>query len=263
MSQNDLPDGEDASPRYYRHVRGEITPPAGPGPLLFATSEKLAVIKTLREAARSEHAHVVMLFDGLDRMRDAATFRELVEQDVQALRSADVGVVLVGPIDVIYAKEKATRDLFDASWHLSPVDVATPEGLGFLVQILRKRAAADILPDDVCTSIAQRSGGVLRDLIQLARSAGFEAWGSGADRVGVEHVEAAADAQGRAQLQAVGHDGVEVLQRVRTKGTFIPTSDRDLSLLASRNVLEYQDGAKIRYAVHPAIEPLLATLAAP
>jgi energy-coupling factor transporter ATP-binding protein EcfA2 len=257
------PDHDDGSPGHYVHVPGELVPPPGPGPLTFGTSARLEIVKTLREAARPKHEHMVILFDGLDRMRDVAKFRELVEQDVQALRSASIGVVLVGPIDVIYAKEKATRDLFDATWHLSPVDLADPEGRRFLMQILRKRASEHVLPDEVCARLAERSGGVLRDLIKLARSAGYEAYAAGADRVGLEHVEAAADAQGRAQLQAVGHDGLEVLQRVRTKGTFIPTSDRDLALLASRNVLEYQDGAKIRYAVHPAIEPLLAGLAAP
>ena len=103
---------------------------------------------------------------------------------------------------------------------------------------------------------------MLRDLVKLARSAGYEAYSAGADQVGLEHVEASADALGRALLQAVGQDGVEILQRVRAKGKFVPTSDRDLALLVSRNILEYQNGARIRYAVHPAIESLLAGLAA-
>ena len=257
-------DSDDGAPaRYYVSVPGELTPPPGPSPLKHDTTAKLEIIKALREAAKPAHEHIVVLFDGLDRLADVAKFRELVEQDVQALRRASVGVVLVGPINVIYAKEQATRDLFDATWHLSPVDLTEPGGLAFLVQILRMRASADILPADICIRLAARSGGVLRDLVKLARSAGYEAYSAGSDRVGLEHVEAAADAQGRALLQAVGQDGVEILQRVRAKGKFIPTSDRDLSLLVSRNILEYQDGAKIRYAVHPAIESLLAGLATP
>ncbi len=255
-------DEDEPDRRYFVNIPGEIRPPPGPGPLMSDTTLKLDTIKVLREAARPTHKHIVVLFDGLDRLNDIAKFREIVEQDVQALRRASVGVVLVGPINVIYAKEQATRDLFDATWHLSPVDLTEPDGLRFLMQILRMRASADILPDDACTRLAERSGGVLRDLVKLARSAGYEAYSAGADQVGLEHVEASADALGRALLQAVGQDGVEILQRVRAKGKFVPTSDRDLALLVSRNILEYQNGAKIRYAVHPAIESLLAGLAA-
>ncbi len=259
---NEQPD-DDGPPMEYIKFPGEITPPDGPGPLTSATEEKLQIINTLRNAAQPSGNHFVVLLDGLDRMRDISQFKDLVEQDIQALRSAGIGVVLVGPIDVIYSKEKATRDMFDAQWHLSPVDTTDPEGLRFLLQVLRKRASVEIMPDKACQKLAEQSGGVMRDLIKLARSSGYEAYTVGADQIGVEHVEAAADAQGRAQLQSVGQDGVEVLQRVRTKGKFIPTSDRDLALLASRNVLEYQNGAKIRYAVHPVIEPLLARLATP
>ena len=129
-----------------------------------------------------------------------------------------------------------------------------------MIRILRARADVAILPDDTCLQLAECSGGVLRDLITLAQAAGEEAYLAGADVITPEHVEIAADAFGRKHLLGLGPDELEVLQRVRTKGIFVQTSDKDLALLVTRRVLEYQNG-RPRYAVHPTIRPLLEQLA--
>lgn len=73
------------------------------------------------------------------------------------------------------------------------------------------------------------------------------------------HVELAAEIFGRKHLFAIDSQQHAVLQRVRTKGTFVQTSEKDLSLLATRRVLEYTNG-QARFAVHPTIEPLLAQI---
>jgi ABC-type glutathione transport system ATPase component len=52
---------------------------------------------------------------------------------------------------------------------------------------------------------------------------------------------------------------LEVLQRVRTQGKFVHTSEDDLALLMTRRVLEYRSGAQPWYAVHPTIAWFLAT----
>ena len=66
----------------------------------------------------------------------------------------------------------------------------------------------------------------------------------------------------RDSLQGLRPAELEVLQRVRTKGAFVQTSEDDLALLMSRRVLEYV-GAKQerRYVVHPTIVPFLEQLA--
>lgn len=241
----------------------KLRPPAAARDLALHTQDRLESLVQLKAALSPAYPHVVFLFDGLDRMRDMSVFRDIVSEDIRALRGIGIGAVLVGPIDTIYAKEKPIRDMFDAHWHLSPVDISRSEGMDFLVNILRRRAPKSILPDEACQKIAHYSGGVLRDMVQLARRAGYEAYAAGAEQISAEHVELAADVQGRMMLQAVGQDGIRVLERVRRHGKFVPTSDRELALLASRNVLEYQDGAKIRYAVHPTIEALLESIATP
>jgi hypothetical protein len=174
---------------------------------------------------------------------------------------AGVGVVLVGPLRSLYGADRSVVDRFDYFYHQPAID-AQQDGaaIAFLVGVLRARADADILPDPSCHRLAEHSGGVLRDLITLAQAAGEEAYLDGADRISQDHVEAAADAFGRKHLLGLGPDELEVLQRVRTKGIFVRTSDKDLALLVTRRVLEYQNG-RARYAVHPTIRPLLEQLA--
>ena len=215
----------------------------------------------LSRSVETRGRHIVVLFDSLDRVGDAALFERVVQQDVAALRQADIGVVLVGPLRSMYGTDRTIVDRFDYFYYQPCVDAQQDAaGLDFLLRVLRARAATDILPDASCRRLAEYSGGVLRDLISLAQAAGEEAYLAGTDTITEAHVETAADAFGRKHLLGLGPDELEGLQRVRTKGIFVQTSDKDLALLVTRRVLEYQNG-RPRYAVHPTIRPLLEQLA--
>ena len=61
-------------------------------------------------------------------------------------------------------------------------------------------------------------------------------------------------------LQGLRPGELELLQRVRTRGSFVQTSEDDLALLMTQRVLEYRTGNQPRYAVHPTIESLLREL---
>jgi hypothetical protein len=218
-------------------------------------------LKTLSAALASDDARLVVIIDSLDRLVDVRAFEEVVLNDMAAIRWAGIGSVLVGPLRLTYGAERSMADRFDYFYQQPTVDAQQDAaGLDFLLRVLRARAATDILPDASCRRLAEYSGGVLRDLITLAQAAGEEAYLAGTDTITEAHVEIAADAFGRKHLLGLGPDELEVLQRVRTKGIFVRTSDKDLALLVTRRVLEYQNG-RPRYAVHPTIRPLLEQLA--
>jgi hypothetical protein len=80
---------------------------------------------------------------------------------------------------------------------------------------------------------------------------------TGADVIGIREVEAAVDAFGRKHMQGLRSGEIEVLQRVLNKGTFVQTSEDDLTLLMTRRVLEYRHQARPHYKVHPTIAPFL------
>lgn len=115
------------------------------------------------------------------------------------------------------------------------------------------------MPEAVCEGLVVLSGGVLRDLITLARQAVEEAYLDGSDTVTLDHVHIAADAFGRSLMIGLRQNEVEVLQKVRTQGSFLMTSEDDLALLATRRILEYRE-AGVHYAVHPTLAPLLKQL---
>lgn len=228
-------------------------------PLSHATGFA-GVVGSLLQKLRADRAHHVLLIDSLDRMSDLERFAELVDEAISKLRSLGIGIILIGPLTALYGIRRAALDRFDRTWHLPTVDVHNDaEGHRFLLDVLRSRDAHRLISDPAAERLAGLSGGVLRDLIALTQAAGEEAYVDGADHVSTLHVEAAAEIFGRKHLVAIDSQQLAVLQRVRTKGTFVQTSEKDLALLATRRVLEYSDG-HARFAVHPTIEPLLAQI---
>jgi len=221
----------------------------------------LAPLEQLVAATHKTHSYLVVLLDGLDRMTDMAAFDQLVTHDVKAMVGIGIGVVLVGPLRALYGLDRTIAQRFD-SLHYQPwIDVTqSPEGHGFLADVLRRRVPSDVFGGEGIQTLVASSGGVVRDLLTLAQSACVEAYIDGADQVGPREVAAAIDTFGRKHLQGLRPAELDILQRVRTTGSFLHTSEDDLALLMTRRVLEYRGGGPVRYAVHPTIEGLLAEL---
>ncbi len=223
-------------------------------------------VHAARNATRDVYALLppqptIVLIDSLDRVTDTAAFEGLVRQDVSALREIGIGVVLAGPLSLLFGARRALLDGFDAVHHLPTVDVGEPGGVDFLVRLLRARADQALLPDDVCAQLARLSGGVPRDLISLARAAGEEAYVGGSDMVRPEHALKAADGLGRRLAFGLSELDRATLERINKTGRFVEASDGDVALLVTRRVLE-RDDATDRFIVHPALAPLLRASAA-
>lgn len=230
-------------------------------PLDRSVEDKAIRLAQIRSGLRERFPYIVLLFDALDRLPDPAAFVTVVEQDVRAIQKAGIGLVLVGPLRSMFGPHRTVTDHFQHFYPQHAVDVEQDDrGRAFLVDVLQRRAPPELLSEPVCRKLAERSGGVLRDLISLARSAGEEAYMRGADRVEEEHIDVIADAFGRQLIFGLKPAEIEVLQRVRQTGTFVPTSDDDMALLMTRRVLEYRNGSS-RFVVQPTLEPLLEQMA--
>lgn len=216
---------------------------------------------TRLKSALATKTNLVVLFDSLDRLSDLELFATLVEQDVRGMKEAGIGVVIVGPLRVVFGAHRATLERFDEYLHLPTVDVEkSAEGRQFLTEVLAKRIPSDVLEKKAATATAAASGGVLRDLLSIARSAGERAFMLSAPVVDESHVAWAADEFGRRKLFGASAEEIEILQRLRKKGAFASTSEKDLALLVTGRVLEYANG-QTRFGVHPTIRPLLADMA--
>ena len=206
--------------------------------------------------------HHVILLDSLDRLTKQHSIHSLLAEFLPHVARLDLGVVLTAPVTALYGTTRQLLDRADRYHYLPWVEVDTHgAGLDFLTSVLRARLPEEVCPDALCHRLAEYSGGILRDLIALTQSAVEEAYVQGLEQVTEALVDAAADAFGRKHLLGLNRDELIILEKVRTTGSFIETSDRDLALLHTRRVIEYRDGAKVRYLVHPTIAPLLEELA--
>jgi hypothetical protein len=238
-------------------VPGILVPPEQ---LAESVQRALTPFEALLAVVRRETEHVTVMLDGLDRLADPRAFEQIVIHDVNSLSSLHVGTVLVGPLRALYGLDRVLAQRFDSLLPLPWIDAtANPKERAFLVGVLTKRAG-EALASPGIDALVNASGGVLRDLLSLAQSALVEAYMGGSDSIGSHEVDDAVDAFGRKHLQGLRPAELEVLQRVRTQGKFVHTSEDDLALLMTRRVLEYRSGNQPRYAVHPTIRGLLQDL---
>jgi len=241
-------------------VEGVVTPPRSDWHEISSMQvERLASFaETEREAGR----HFVVLFDSLDRTTNRSAFTQLIDQDIAALKHSNIGVVLIGPIRSLEGFGRLEADRFDKLHLQGPVDVEQDaSGREFLFRVLRARVESSMLSDQAALALIAASGGVLRDLISLAKTAGDEAYLSGAETIAMEHVQAASDAFGRSLMIGLHEPEIDTLKHLRSSGGFVWTTDDDLALVATRRVLEYPHRTP-RFSVHPTIAPLLDQKAA-
>jgi Cdc6-like AAA superfamily ATPase len=205
---------------------------------------------------RSDDRQITLLIDGLDRLIRPHLFREFAEQDLQALKGTKISVIIVAPLLLWYDKSRFLQDYFDPVKHI-PAAAADPQHSDFLRKILQRRGAPDLMDRAEITSIAKYSGGVLRDLLTLARSSAEYAYRDGEDRISRRHVNAAIKQIGNRYLAGLGNTQKRLLRSLIEDGEFPIENSTARELLVSRQVLEYFKGGVDYFAVHPALAKVL------
>src|ERR1022692_168500 len=201
-------------------------------------------------------AQITLLIDGLDRLIKPELFRQFAEQDLQALKGTKISVIIVAPLLLWYDKSRFLQDYFDMVKHI-PAAAADPQHSDFLRQILQRRGALELIDRAEVTSIAKYSGGVLRDLLTLARSSAEYAYRDDEDRIGRRHVNAAIKQLGNRYLVGLGNERKGLFRRLSEDGEFPIEDSTARELLVNRQVLEYFKGGVDYFAVHPALAKVL------
>src|ERR1039458_2143485 len=129
-------------------------------------------------------SQITVIVDGLDRLIEPARFREFAEQDLRALRGTQVTMIVAAPLLLWYDNSRFLQDYFDVVRHI-PAAAIDPKESGFLKAILKRRGAEELMSAASLNDICRSSGGVLRDLLELAQSAAqYAYWRSEERRVG-------------------------------------------------------------------------------
>lgn len=238
---------------YYRHIKipGKLSPPF---PALQRDVKDLTeLVSNLTSFLRDQGKELVVFFDGLDRLINADQFWAVAEQDFRAIKQLDISVLAAGPLSIMYGKGRQIKDYFDEVHSIRPA-IAGPGAEPFLFEILSLRGAEELMHPNQMRKICSASGGVLRDLISLARRAGENAYLADADEIDESHVDRAIEQLGDSYLLGLGTKQKQVLNRILAGQGFNPSEADNMELLVSRRVIE-QSGSE--YQVHPALAALL------
>jgi hypothetical protein len=204
-----------------------------------------------------EHdSQVTVIVDGLDRLIEPTRFREFAEQDLRALRSMRVTMIVAAPLLLWYDDSRFLQDYFDVVRHI-PAAAIDPKESGFLKAILKRRGADKLMSAASMSDICRFSGGVLRDLLELAQSAAQYAYRDAEDRISKQHVRAAVRQLGNRYLAGVGTTRQRLIRRLLRDKQFSPNNAESKDLLVSRQVLEYSNAGRDYFLVHPALVEVL------
>jgi hypothetical protein len=183
----------------------------------------------------------------------------------EALRRGDLADIMPLMPVIVSAPQSALRqramddhvESFDQCTRRLARDPAQGDTMReFLIQVVTRRTD-DLIPPECCANLIDASGGVLGDLLGLARIALDEAYMAGYNRVEPRNVRFAVDKLGRRHLADLDSHDRARLHHLRLTGAFV-RDERDLNLLATRRVLEYANPTGgSTFVVHPTLLPLL------
>jgi hypothetical protein len=246
-----LREAREASAQLKGYVPGRLRPPI---PALQRQFQDIAEPLGMLVGAFREYSwEVVVILDGLDRLITLDKFWAVVEPDLRALRELRVSVLAAAPISILYESGKSISEHFDRVHHLAAL-TAEPGKARELKAVLAQRGGAEMLGPLEAARICMASGGVLRDLVTVARDAGEEAYVSGSDRIRIQDVGRAIQQLGTAYLRGLGPGQVQALLNLNKTGSFDLGSPINMELLVTRRVLEY---SPTDFRVHPALLPLI------
>jgi hypothetical protein len=250
---DDYDDPSSYEPGHYEteSVPGKLQPPF---PALQRDIQAIRKpLEAFTRAVQARSMDIVVIFDGLDRLPSPDRFWTVVDQDFRALRQMRVGVMAAAPQSVLYGQGRAVSAHFDRVHQIRALN-PDPEAGGYLKSVITQRGGTDLLGQDEVELICEGSGGVLRDLITLARDAGEAAYIEGAEEIQLLHAIAAVKQLGESYLRGLGPEQIGILWRLQKERSFDVASSPNVELLVAGRALEY---SATDFRVHPALEPLL------
>lgn len=195
------------------------------------------------------------LFDGLDRVDRTEKFTRMISTDLQ---NAEIGFAIVGAASLLYISFIHGFDsIFNHIEYRSAFDVKQDdEAYDFFESVLLVRSGQDFFKPLALHDLIKLSGGILRDLINLAQESIQEAYLSDAETIDREHVKKAVSSMGRAKILGLNNKQYSTLKSLVNSKLDIPTSPEEIYLLSTGKILEYRFPER-RFDLHPVLKEVL------
>ena len=233
-----------------RAVPGKLSPPRQYSPADISTIGK--PLESFVSATKESGLDLVVMFDGLDRLPSPEKFWAVVDHDFRAMHLLGVGVIATAPQSLLYGEGRAIAAHFDRTHQIRALN-PDPES-NDLKTVLVHRGGTELMDEECVGMLCRASGGVLRDLITLARDAGEEAYVEGDTTVRTHHARVAIQQMGEGYLRGLGPEQIAVLRRLIESGSFDVSSSPSIELLVMGRVLEYSAS---KFSVHPTLLAVL------
>jgi energy-coupling factor transporter ATP-binding protein EcfA2 len=196
------------------------------------------------------------LFDGLDRVDETEKFTQMVSSASQ--QNTEIGFTIVGAASLIYSSFIDSIDgIFNHVEYRSAFDVEQDEeARTFFESVLIARSGQGFFQEAALQDLIRFSGGILRDLVNLAQESIQEAYLADAETIEPEHVAKAVRSMGRAKMLGLDKERYSTLANLTQHQLENLTSPEEIYLLYSGRILEYRFPDR-RFDIHPVLKELL------
>jgi energy-coupling factor transporter ATP-binding protein EcfA2 len=218
----------------------------------------------LEDLQKKSGRRTLVIVDGLDKMYDLDQVRDLFCQGANALLEPRCRAVYTVPLALYYTEHfQQVRMSFPRNFALPNIKTVErdgtpcPEGWKALQEVLNCRLMPGLLETEAADQLASSCGGLLKELIALARDTVLRARRLRGERgpVQPDDVEYAARQVRNTYRGSLTQGQYEELWRLYQGGRFV-NSQVARDLLHNLSLLEY-DGGDAWWAVHPIVWPLL------
>lgn len=217
---------------------------------------------------QKEHKPVLLIIDGLDRVRSPEKAKKLFVKDIQSLISLhDLSMLLTLPVSIIhspYAENvKGALGNMGTIQVLKNLRLRTKTGGGddesrrniaIMKQAVLNRMESPLIEEDALEEAIRISGGVFRSLISMIANAAIEPSVDEKGRITLEEIEEVAKGERISRSRGLDARHWEILIEIVENKEFSKKMDNQwLELLSGLFVLEYINGEEW-YDVNPLLE---------
>jgi energy-coupling factor transporter ATP-binding protein EcfA2 len=218
----------------------------------------------LQELRKKVGRRILVIVDGLDKVYDLNQVRDLFLQGANALLEPACRIIYTVPFALSYTNDFRQVSLTFTRFYELP-NVKTREadgrvyvpGVNMLREVLHRRVDPALLTPEAVDRLIEHSGGLIRELIALARSSLIPARRLRGDRgpIRSEDVEHAIRQVQNAYRALLTEEHYRELSRILEGGQFV-NSEVDRELIHNLSLLAY-DGGGVWWGVHPIVRPLV------
>jgi hypothetical protein len=218
----------------------------------------------LYELRKKVRRRILVIVDGLDKVYDLNQVRDLFLQGANALLEPACRIIYTVPFALSYTNDFQQVRLTFTRFYVLP-NVKTHEaegqiyapGVNMLREVLHRRVDPALLTQEAVERLIEGSGGLMKELISLARSSVVVARRLRGDKgpIQAEDVGYAIQQVQNAFRAALTEEHYRELARILEGGRFV-NSPVARELIHNLSLLTY-DGGRIWWGVHPIVRPLV------